>query len=90
MIRYGPTREFLSGCLRLRGPAKAIDLALVLHEVRRLSSRLKALSQKPRRGFGGDVGIAAQEPAPGASISSFTMPWQRTGKSSPQSPSSPT
>merc|ERR1712084_73890 len=26
--------EFLSGCMRLRGPAKALELELVMHEVR--------------------------------------------------------
>merc|ERR1719364_90285 len=41
--------EFLSGCLRLRGPAKALDLALLMHEVRRMVSRIqeqKKLLQK--------------------------------------------
>merc|ERR1711920_1086137 len=28
--------EFLSGCLRLRGPAKALDLALLMREVKQL------------------------------------------------------
>jgi len=32
--------DFLDGCLRLRGPAKALDLSLVMHEVRRVSKRL--------------------------------------------------
>merc|ERR1711920_359794 len=31
--------EFLSGCLRLRGNAKALDVAVLMHEVRRLASR---------------------------------------------------
>merc|ERR1711933_89547 len=29
--------EFLNGCLRLRGPAKGLDLALLLKEVRRIA-----------------------------------------------------
>merc|ERR1740130_2653197 len=33
--------EFLSGCLRLRGPAKALDLALLMHEVRRLVTKMQ-------------------------------------------------
>jgi len=33
--------EFLNGCLRLRGPAKAMDLALVMKEMRRLSTQLR-------------------------------------------------
>merc|ERR1712039_586933 len=33
--------EFLNGCLRLRGPAKALDLALLMHEVRRMASHLQ-------------------------------------------------
>merc|ERR1719223_1055502 len=33
--------EFLSGCLRLRGPAKALDLALLIREVRRFSQHIK-------------------------------------------------
>jgi len=32
--------EFLNGCLRLRGPASALDLALLMHEVRRLEKQL--------------------------------------------------
>merc|ERR1711988_321959 len=31
--------EFLNGCLRLRGPAKALDLALVMREMRRMHSQ---------------------------------------------------
>merc|ERR1712226_1727207 len=34
--------EFLSGCLRLRGPAKSLDLAILMHEVRRMARRLHA------------------------------------------------
>merc|ERR1712151_485740 len=33
--------EFLSGCLRLRGPAKALDLALLIREVRGIEQSLK-------------------------------------------------
>lgn len=33
--------EFLSGCLRLRGPAKALDLALLIHETKRLTKAFK-------------------------------------------------
>merc|ERR1719203_2337657 len=32
--------EFLSGCLRLRGPAKALDLAMLIREVRMLEEKL--------------------------------------------------
>jgi len=38
--------EFLSGCLRLRGPAKALDLALLIHEVKRLYCGLQMLSRR--------------------------------------------
>merc|ERR1711920_445297 len=34
--------EFLRGCLRLRGPAKALDLALLIHEVKGLAMCFKA------------------------------------------------
>jgi hypothetical protein len=37
------TDEFLSGCLRLRGPAKALDLALLMHEVRRMAIQVGML-----------------------------------------------
>mmetsp|Transcript_71803 Transcript_71803/g.202715 ORF Transcript_71803/g.202715 Transcript_71803/m.202715 type:complete len:255 (+) Transcript_71803:1651-2415(+) len=33
--------EFLSGCLRLRGPAKALDLALLISEVAKISQQIK-------------------------------------------------
>lgn len=32
--------EFLSGCLRLRGPAKALDLALLIRQVRKIEEHL--------------------------------------------------
>merc|ERR1712228_910827 len=32
--------EFINGCLRLRGPAKAIDLAAFQHDFKRLSKRI--------------------------------------------------
>jgi len=32
------SEEFLDGCLRLRGPAKALDMALLMREIRRISS----------------------------------------------------
>lgn len=32
--------EFLSGCIRLRGPAKALDMALLMHEVRRMTVKI--------------------------------------------------
>lgn len=35
--------EFLSGCLRLRGPAKSMDLALLMHEVRRIANHVRIL-----------------------------------------------
>merc|ERR1719503_323985 len=31
--------EFLSGCLRLRGPAKALDMALLIREVRLMEKK---------------------------------------------------
>merc|ERR1711971_1121847 len=34
--------EFMSGCLQLRGPAKALELALLMHEVKRLSGKIVA------------------------------------------------
>merc|ERR550537_1648760 len=34
--------EFLNGCLRLRGPAKALDLALVMREMRRMHTQFDA------------------------------------------------
>jgi len=37
--------EFLSGCLGLRGPAKALDLALLMHEVRHLGRWLHILAR---------------------------------------------
>merc|ERR1712050_333168 len=37
--------EFLSGCLRLRGPAKALDLALLMHEVQRVNKGLKKIRE---------------------------------------------
>jgi hypothetical protein len=36
--------EFLSGCLRLRGPAKALDLALLMHEVGQIAASLSTLN----------------------------------------------
>lgn len=35
--------EFLSGCMRLRGPAKALDLAILMKETRRMVQRLARL-----------------------------------------------
>merc|ERR1712232_241655 len=37
---------FLSGCLRLRGPAKALDFALLLHEVKQLHMSFEAHMRK--------------------------------------------
>merc|ERR1712014_133137 len=37
--------EFFSGCLRLRGPAKALDLALLAHEVKGIAMDFKTHSQ---------------------------------------------
>jgi hypothetical protein len=39
--------EFLSGCLRLRGPAKALDLHLLMHEVKRSQKLIRAGLVKP-------------------------------------------
>lgn len=35
--------EFLAGCMRLRGPAKSLDVNLLLHDARQLSKHLKEL-----------------------------------------------
>jgi len=32
--------EFLSGCIRLRGPAKALDMQILLHQTRQMSQKL--------------------------------------------------
>lgn len=37
--------EFVDGCLRLRGPAKAVDVATVKFEIRSLRNKLSELSQ---------------------------------------------
>eukprot|EP00425_Heterocapsa_triquetra_P044336 CAMPEP_0195081072 /NCGR_PEP_ID=MMETSP0448-20130528/22630_1 /TAXON_ID=66468 /ORGANISM="Heterocapsa triquestra, Strain CCMP 448" /LENGTH=114 /DNA_ID=CAMNT_0040114075 /DNA_START=69 /DNA_END=410 /DNA_ORIENTATION=- len=37
--------EFLHGCLRFRGPAKALDLALIMREVRRTSRCVRNLQE---------------------------------------------
>jgi len=37
--------EFLSGAMRLRGPAKALDLAVLVNEVRQIDKQLRALSR---------------------------------------------
>jgi len=42
--------EFLSGCLRLRGPAKSLDLQLLMSEVRRVQMLVKALAGDGRCG----------------------------------------
>merc|ERR1711957_339785 len=46
------TEDFLSGCLRLRGPAKSMDLLLLTQETRRMISKqfnmLKALAESVR------------------------------------------
>mmetsp|Transcript_18564 Transcript_18564/g.32038 ORF Transcript_18564/g.32038 Transcript_18564/m.32038 type:complete len:216 (+) Transcript_18564:162-809(+) len=36
--------EFLSGCLRLRGPTKALDLHILTHEVRMFAARFRSFS----------------------------------------------
>merc|ERR550537_265872 len=38
--------EFLNGCLRLRGPAKALDMALLIQEVKDISKRLRAQERR--------------------------------------------
>ncbi|CAJ1460017.1 unnamed protein product [Effrenium voratum] len=37
--------EFLSGCLRLRGPAKALDVLVLMREIRTMQTQLMALYQ---------------------------------------------
>merc|ERR1712228_849165 len=37
--------EFINGCLRLRGPAKSLDLALLIQEVRIALSQLKRINE---------------------------------------------
>jgi len=34
--------EFVSGCIRLRGQAKALDIAVLIHEVRRMACKFQA------------------------------------------------
>eukprot|EP00933_Yihiella_yeosuensis_P033327 TRINITY_DN27057_c0_g1_i1.p1 TRINITY_DN27057_c0_g1~~TRINITY_DN27057_c0_g1_i1.p1 ORF type:complete len:831 (+),score=115.06 TRINITY_DN27057_c0_g1_i1:283-2775(+) len=51
-------QEFLNGCLRLRGPAKALDLHLVMRETRHLALEVAALriqSQPQPLQFCGDL-----------------------------------
>merc|ERR1719498_1208064 len=55
--------EFLSGCLRLRGPAKALDLAILMHEVRKVHSKLK---QQRRLLQHGGNGAAPKRLSPGS------------------------
>jgi hypothetical protein len=52
--------EFLTGCLRLRGPAKALDLQLLMHDVRLLAVQLKALAGVYQRA---SIGHMATEPS---------------------------
>lgn len=47
--------EFLSGCLRLRGPAKALDLALLIKQVRQVEKTNLCL----REAIGSVVGLSA-------------------------------
>merc|ERR1712032_262363 len=37
--------EFISGCVRLRGPAKALELAVLQHELQRMSTCFQAHAQ---------------------------------------------
>merc|ERR1711879_490522 len=55
--------EFLSGLKRLRGPAKALDLALLIYEVQRMASRqqehkqhMEGLVSVMRERIGGETG----------------------------------
>merc|ERR1712232_1400200 len=41
--------EFLNGCFRLRGAAKALDLALLIQEVRQMDRRMKLLIEVQAR-----------------------------------------
>merc|ERR1712032_324624 len=38
-------QEFISGCVRLRGPAKALELAVLQHELHRMSTCFQAHAQ---------------------------------------------
>merc|ERR1711933_697878 len=38
--------EFMNGCLRLRGPARALDLTMLVHEFRRSCRRNVSISQQ--------------------------------------------
>eukprot|EP00747_Dinoflagellata_sp_TGD_P096135 gnl/TRDRNA2_/TRDRNA2_166737_c1_seq3.p1 gnl/TRDRNA2_/TRDRNA2_166737_c1~~gnl/TRDRNA2_/TRDRNA2_166737_c1_seq3.p1 ORF type:complete len:657 (+),score=112.12 gnl/TRDRNA2_/TRDRNA2_166737_c1_seq3:50-1972(+) len=39
------SEEFINGCLRLRGPAKALDLALLMYDTKRLHRKVQMLLQ---------------------------------------------
>jgi len=43
--------EFVSGCTRLRGPAKALDLAVLIFEVRRMMEDLMDLKAEMHTGW---------------------------------------
>lgn len=59
--------EFLSGCMRLRGPARALDLTMLVREVRRLDQQIRFL--KSGRGESSDGGRAQIANPRGARIS---------------------
>jgi uncharacterized membrane protein len=61
--------EFLSGCLRLRGPAKALDLLLVTRESRRMFQQILTERRKVERQLKGirqTMGIVAKRSMAGA------------------------
>merc|ERR1711879_35733 len=59
--------EFVNGCIRLQGPAKAIDLAMLMHEFKR-ADRLQ------RRGYRRMAQAAAQVLQKGTSHASLVPP----------------
>jgi hypothetical protein len=42
--------DFISGCCKLRGQAKALDIQILLHELRRFSSKMEAHAKYVERG----------------------------------------
>merc|ERR1711959_353091 len=61
--------EFLNGCLRLHGPAKALDLALLMREVRRIESKIQVHAHWMERAI---MGLGT----PSQTISQSTQPLQ--------------
>jgi len=51
--------EFLGGCLRLKGPAKSLDVNLLLHESRRMSKMFRELRHAIHSNHGNSVTVCA-------------------------------